>query len=125
MTLAVGHAICEGRITSIDDVMKKYVPALAGTSWGEATVRDVLKMASGAYRTIIQYNGQKHREFGLVGYGGQYLLFNLATNTVVYHHATTFSSVVWGTPRVLDELIPALTKVATPLRTCCPAVHPS
>jgi len=263
--LAVGHAICDGHIASIDDVVKKYVPALAGTSWGEATVRDVLKMSSGAYFTSMQYNGHKNREleqsigasvsegklnadfidlmkqaddkqftpganfnynnfdtvalgllvqsasgmafpayfersvwrasgaesrgawfmnnrgqvstyngfsasphdwirlgtyvlrelrneqaclgkfltdattnqissrgpassygyqiwvqcasqtdFCFVGYGGQYLLFNIATNTVLYHHATTFSSVVWGTTRVMDELIPALKTTAKP-----------
>lgn len=263
--LAVGHAICDGHIASVEDVIKKYVPALAGTAWGEATVRDVLKMSSGAYRTNMQYNGHKHREFeqsigsavhegrmntdfvdlmkqaddkefppgaifnynnfdtialgllvqsasgmafpayfertvwkstgaesrgawfmtnkgqastyqgfsasphdwiriGLmvlrelrdpdkcfgkflkdatssliasrgpasaygyqtwvrcasqtdfcfVGFGGQYLLFNVATNTVLYHHATSLSSVVWGTPRVMDELVPVLTGTANP-----------
>lgn len=263
--LAVGHAVCDGHIASVDDVMKKYVPALAGTAWGEATVRDILKMSSGAYRTTMQYNGHKYREFeqsigaavaegrmntdflelmkqadekefppgsvfnynnfdtvalGLlvqsasgmpfpayfersvwksagaetrgawfmtnkgqtstyqgfsasphdwirigmmvlrdlrdqdkcigkflkdatssqasswgpassygyqiwvrcasqtdfcfVGFGGQHLLFNVATNTVLYHHATTFSSIVWGTPRVMDELIPHLSSSTKP-----------
>ncbi len=257
--LTVGRALCDGHIASIDDPLRKYVPALEGTSWGEASVGHVLKMASGAYRTTIQLNGHKNRElelaiggpiaegrlntdftelmksvderqyppgtlfnynnfdtvalgllvqgatampfnvyfeksvwdivgaesrggwfmngkgqastyngfsatphdwlrvglmvlrerkkddtcfgkfvkdlsvrqldswgparqygyqtwvrcagetdFCFVGFGGQYLLFNLETETILYHHATTFSPVVWQTPRIFDELIPLL-----------------
>jgi CubicO group peptidase (beta-lactamase class C family) len=256
--LTVGRAICDGHIASIEDPLKKYVPALADTSWGDASVSSVLKMASGAYQTSMQFNGHKNREielavgppiaegrldtdfadlmkavdekryppgvlfnysnfdtvalgllvqaatampfnayfeksiwemvgaesrggwfmngkgqastyngfsatphdwlrvglmvlrekkrdtcfgkfvkdlsakhldsfgpareygyqtwvrcasasdFCFVGFGGQYLLFNVETNTVLYHHATTFSPVVWQTPRVMDELIPLL-----------------
>jgi len=38
------------------------------------------------------------------------LLFNVATNTVIYHHATTFSTVVWQTPKLIHKLIQALAK---------------
>jgi CubicO group peptidase (beta-lactamase class C family) len=48
--------------------------------------------------------------FCFVGFGGQYLLFNVETNTVIYHHATTFSRVVWQIPQVMDALLPALAK---------------
>lgn len=260
--LAVGRAICDEHITTIDDPIKKYIPSLSGTSWGEASVKDVLRMSSGAYKTEQRFNGHKTREqqlsvgsavadgkmaadfvdlmkandeksfpagsvynysnfdtvalgllvqaatgmsfsayfeksiwhtigaesrgawlvnnngqastyngfsatphdwtrigvmvlnelgnkescfgkflkdatsqqisstgpataygyqiwvgchssktdFCFVGFGGQYLLFNVATNTVIYHHATNFSPVVRYTPRVMDELIPALAK---------------
>lgn len=260
--LAVGRAICDGHIQSIDDPLKKYVTKLSGTSWGEASVKDVLRMSSGAYKTELQFDGHKSRElqmiigpaiaegrmgndfvdlmkdndeksfpsgsvfnynnfdtaalgllvqaatgksfseyfekaiwhtvgaesrggwfvnnhgqastyngfsasphdwarigvmvldelrkkescfgkfladatsaqisstgpatsygyqiwvgcratqtdFCFVGFGGQYLVFNVATNTVIYHHATSFSPVVWQTPRVMDQLIPALAK---------------
>lgn len=260
--LTVGRAICDGHIQSIDDPLKKYVSALSGTSWGEASVKDVLRMSSGAYKTEPQFDGHKSRElqqmigtaiaegkmsasfldlmrandekafsagsvfyysnfdtvalgflvqaatgmsfpsyfektiwhtigaesrgawfvnangqtstyngfsatphdwtrigvmvldeirkkescfgkfladatsnqissvgpatsygyqiwigcralqtdFCFVGFGGQYLLFNIATNTVIYHHATTFSPVVWQTPKVMDQLISALAK---------------
>ena len=260
--LAVGRAICDGRINSINDPIKKYVPRLAGTSWGEASVKDVLRMSSGAYKTELKLNGHKTKEqelsigaalaegkmntdfvdlmktndeksfppgsvfnysnfdtvalgllvqaatklsfseyfekaiwhdigaesrgawfvndkgqvstyqgfsarphdwirlgvmvlnelgnkdscfgkfltdatskqiastgpatsygyqiwigchasetnFCFVGFGGQYLLFNVATKTVIYHHATTFSPVVWQTPKVMDALLPALAK---------------
>lgn len=260
--LAVGRAICDGHINSIDDPIKKYVPNLSRTSWGEASVKDVLRMSSGAYKTEPQFDGHKSREmqqiigtaiaegkmsasfldlmrandeksfpagsvfnysnfdtvalgllvqaatgmsfssyfekaiwhtigaesrgawfvnaneqtstyngfsatphdwtrigvmvldeirnkescfgkfladatskqissvgpatsygyqiwvgcralqtdFCFVGFGGQYLIFNVATNTVLYHHATTFSPVVWQTPKVMDQLISALAK---------------
>lgn len=260
--LTVGRAICDGHINSIDDPIKKYVANLSGTSWGEASVKDVLRMSSGAYKTELQFDGHKSRElqqsigtaiaegkmsadfvdlmkandeksfptgsvynysnfdtvalgllvqaatgmsfseyfekaiwhtigaefrgawfvnsngqtstyngfsatphdwtrigimvldelgkkescfgkfisdatsnqissvgpatsygyqiwvgcrtsqadFCFVGFGGQYIIFNVATNTVIYHHATTFSPVVWQTPQVMDQLIPALAK---------------
>ena len=260
--LAVGRAICDGHITTIDDPIKKYVASLSGTSWGEASVKDVLRMSSGAYKTEQRFDGHKTRElqmtvgsaiaegkmtadfvdlmkandeksfpsgsvfnysnfdsvalgllvqaatgmsfteyfekaiwhtmgaesrgawfinsngqastyngfsatphdwarlgvmvldelknkescfgkflkdatskqisstgpataygyqiwvgchaletdFCFVGFGGQYLLFNVATQMVIYHHATTFSNVVWNTPKVMDQLLPALAK---------------
>ena len=260
--LTVGRAICDGYIKSIDDPIKNYVSNLSGTSWGEASVKDVLRMSSGAYKTELRFDGHKSRElqqsigtaiaegkmsadfvelmkandeksfptgsvynysnfdtvalgllvqaatgisfseyfekaiwhtigaesrgawfvnskgqastyqgfsatphdwtrigvmvldelgkkdscfgkfladatsrqissmgpassygyqiwvgchasqtdFCFVGFGGQYLLFNVATNTVIYHHATTFSPVVWQTPKVMDQLIPVLAK---------------
>ncbi|WP_300040209.1 serine hydrolase [Ramlibacter sp.] len=260
--LTVGKAICDGHIKSIDDPIKKYVINLSATSWGEATVKDVLRMSSGAYKTELKFDGHKSRElqlrvgtaiaegkmsadfidlmkendeksfpagavynysnfdtvalgllvqaatgmsfseyfekaiwqmigaesrgawfvngdgqastyngfsatphdwirigvmvleelgkkescfgkflsdatsaqisstgtansygyqiwvgcratqtdFCFAGYGGQFLIFNVATNTVIYHHATTFSPVVWQTPQVMDQLIPALAK---------------
>jgi CubicO group peptidase (beta-lactamase class C family) len=58
-SLAVGKAICAGHIKSIDDKVETYVPKLAGTSWGEAPIRQVLKMSSGAYRTSLYNNGHK------------------------------------------------------------------
>lgn len=260
--LTVGRAICDGHIQSIDDPLKKYVSNLSGTSWGEASIKDVLQMSSGAYRTERRLNGHKSRElelstgyalaegrmtadfidlmkgadekslpsgstwnysnfdtialgllvqnatgmsfpkyfekaiwqnigaedrgswftnskgqtstyqgfsasphdwikigvmvlkelenkencfgkflndatskqisshglatsygyqiwvgcnsattdFCFIGFGGQFLLFNVSTNTVIYHHATTFSPAVWQTPKVMDRLIPALAK---------------
>ena len=261
--LTVGRAICDGHIATIDDPIKKYVPSLSETSWGEASIKDVLRMSSGAYRTEARLNGHKSQElelslgpalaegrmtadfidlmkaadeksqpsgrtwnysnfdtvalgllvqnatgmpfpkyfekaiwqnigaedrgswftnrkgqtstyqgfsasphdwiriglmvlkeleskdncfgkflndatskqissyglatqygyqiwvgcnseatdFCFIGFGGQFLLFNISTNTVIYHHATTFSSDVWRTPKIMDRLIPALSKV--------------
>lgn len=43
----VGIAHQEGRIASLDDKASKYIPELQGKAYGEATVKDLLRMASG------------------------------------------------------------------------------
>lgn len=62
VALAVGRAICDRHIESIDDKLEKYVPALSKTSWGESSIRHILTMSSGAYRTTPQFNGHKNAE---------------------------------------------------------------
>jgi CubicO group peptidase (beta-lactamase class C family) len=49
VSLAVGIAVQEGRIASLDDRADKYLPALAGTLYGETTIRNLLRMSSGAH----------------------------------------------------------------------------
>ncbi|MDS4068185.1 MAG: serine hydrolase [Candidatus Competibacter sp.] len=46
--LAVGYALEEGRIASLDDRADRYAPKLRGTIYGETTIRNLLRMASGA-----------------------------------------------------------------------------
>ncbi len=46
----LGRALCAGHIESLDDRIKKYVPALDGTFYGDATIRNALNMASGDRR---------------------------------------------------------------------------
>jgi CubicO group peptidase (beta-lactamase class C family) len=46
--LAVGLALREGRIGSLDEPAQLYAPELAGTLYGAATVRHLLRMSSGA-----------------------------------------------------------------------------
>jgi len=46
-SLAVGQAICSGKL-SFDDRAADRIPELAGKALGRATVRDLLRMASGA-----------------------------------------------------------------------------
>lgn len=43
----LGRALCAGHIESLDDRIKKYVPSLDGTFYGDATIRNALNMASG------------------------------------------------------------------------------
>jgi len=43
----IGAAVKQGYITSINDPVTKYVPALAGSSYDGVSVRDVLMMSSG------------------------------------------------------------------------------
>lgn len=46
--LAVGEALCAGKINSLDDPAKTYAPQLAGTAYGEASIRNLLRYTSGA-----------------------------------------------------------------------------
>ena len=53
----IGNMHCSGIIGSLDDQAANYTRLLSGTVYGEATVRDLLKMSSGAGRVIA--NGEK------------------------------------------------------------------
>jgi CubicO group peptidase (beta-lactamase class C family) len=46
--MAVGIALKEGLIRSLDDRAEVYAPALAGTLYGQTSVRHLLRMSSGA-----------------------------------------------------------------------------
>jgi CubicO group peptidase (beta-lactamase class C family) len=43
----IGIQHCKGNIRDLDAPVRTYVPSLANTGYGSATVRDILKMASG------------------------------------------------------------------------------
>ena len=47
VSLAVGLALAEKKIASLDDTVARYVPALSGNPYGETTIRNMLRMASG------------------------------------------------------------------------------
>lgn len=57
VALAVGLALQEGRLRSLDERAERYAPRLAGTLYGETRLRDLLHMASGA-RFEERYDGQ-------------------------------------------------------------------
>jgi CubicO group peptidase (beta-lactamase class C family) len=57
VSLAVGMAVAEGRIASLDDLVSKYVPKLAGSPYGETTIRSVLRMSSGVRFSEV-YDGK-------------------------------------------------------------------
>jgi CubicO group peptidase (beta-lactamase class C family) len=46
-SLAIGIALAEKKIASLDDTVAKYVPELAGSPYGETTIRNILRMSSG------------------------------------------------------------------------------
>lgn len=74
--MAVGKAHCDGHIKSLDEPLKAYVPRLSGTSWGEAPIKHVLMMSSGAYQTDSRaHAGHKdakmQREIGVMLNRGQ------------------------------------------------------
>ena len=54
--LAIGFALEEGKIKSLDDRAEQYAPKLRGTVYGETTIRNLLRMASGA-RYNQRYDG--------------------------------------------------------------------
>ncbi|MSQ71521.1 MAG: class C beta-lactamase-related serine hydrolase [Betaproteobacteria bacterium] len=56
-SLAFGIALQEGKIKSLDDRADSYAPKLAGTLFGETTIRNLLRMASGA-RFTEEYDGK-------------------------------------------------------------------
>ena len=47
VSLAVGMALNEKKIASLEDTVARYVPDLAGNPYGETTIRNILRMASG------------------------------------------------------------------------------
>ncbi len=49
VSLAIGIALQEGKIASLDDRADHYAPKLAGTLYGETTIRNLLRMSSGAH----------------------------------------------------------------------------
>jgi CubicO group peptidase (beta-lactamase class C family) len=55
--IAVGMALAEGRIASLDDSVAKYVPKLAGNIYGETSIRNILRMSSGARFSEV-YDGK-------------------------------------------------------------------
>jgi CubicO group peptidase (beta-lactamase class C family) len=46
-SLAIGIALAENKIASLDDTVAKYEPKLAGSPYGETTIRNILRMSSG------------------------------------------------------------------------------
>ena len=56
-SLAVGFALQEGKIRSLDDRAELYAKALRGTLLGQTTIRNLLRMASGA-RFSEEYTGR-------------------------------------------------------------------
>lgn len=49
VSMAVGIALQEGKIASLDDRADKYATNMAGTLYGETTIRNLLRMSSGAH----------------------------------------------------------------------------
>jgi|TARA_Y100000310_G_scaffold281529_1_gene302041 CubicO group peptidase (beta-lactamase class C family) len=47
VSMLTGAAIQDGYIKSVDDLVTDYIPHLKGSSYADATIRDVLHMASG------------------------------------------------------------------------------
>jgi CubicO group peptidase (beta-lactamase class C family) len=57
VSIAIGMALAEGKIASLDDPVSKYEPKLAGSAYGETSIRNVLRMSSGVPFTEV-YDGK-------------------------------------------------------------------
>jgi CubicO group peptidase (beta-lactamase class C family) len=55
-SLLVGIALEKGILGSLDDPAEKYVPELRGSGYGQAKLRNLLRMASGV-KFVEEYNG--------------------------------------------------------------------
>jgi CubicO group peptidase (beta-lactamase class C family) len=60
VALAIGQALDDGAIHSLDDTAARYVPELAGTLYGETRLANLLRMASGA-RYVEDYSDTDDR----------------------------------------------------------------
>ena len=60
VALSVGQALAAGEIRSVDDTASRYVPQLKGTLYGETTLANLLRMASGA-RYVEDYTATDDR----------------------------------------------------------------
>ena len=57
VSLAVGIAVAEKKIRSLDDKAETYEPRLAGSAYGQTSIRNLLRMASGAkFREVYDNN---------------------------------------------------------------------
>jgi len=65
-SLAIGEALCTGKIESLDEAASVYAPALQGTAYGAASIRNLLGYTSGAKDTELNGYSGVHvgREFG-------------------------------------------------------------
>jgi CubicO group peptidase (beta-lactamase class C family) len=62
VSLAIGFALAENKIASLDDTVARYEPKLAGNVYGETTIRNLLRMASGvAYNEVYDGNDDAAR----------------------------------------------------------------
>ena len=68
--LAVGIALREARIKSLDDRAEVYAPTLTGTIYGETTIRNLLRMSSGAKFEELYNGADDLAKYGAAAYRG-------------------------------------------------------
>ena len=56
-SLLIGIALEKGILASLDDPAEKYVPELKGSGYGQATIRQLLRMSSGV-KFVEKYDGK-------------------------------------------------------------------
>lgn len=69
--LAIGYALDEGKIKSLQNTTEQYVPSLRGTVFGETKIVNLLRMASGAqYKQTTDGTGDTPRHSAIVQRNG-------------------------------------------------------
>jgi CubicO group peptidase (beta-lactamase class C family) len=71
VSMLVGIAVSEGRIKSIDDLTSTYVPGLAGTEYGNTSIRALLNMASGVAFSEVYDGHDDIARLGKALFGGE------------------------------------------------------
>ena len=68
-----GVAMDEGKIDSVDDLVTKYIPDLAGTAYENVTLENVLQMATGVRynESYLEPDSDIHRVIGALMDGGE------------------------------------------------------
>jgi CubicO group peptidase (beta-lactamase class C family) len=95
VSLAVGMALAEGKIASLDDLVSKYVPELAGSPYGETSIRNVLRMSSGVPFNEVYDGKDDMARFGMLrnAHGSVEALRAFATREVEqgtrFHYASS------------------------------------
>jgi len=93
-SLAVGKALCGGLIKSLDDLASIYVPELApnNNNQGKSTVRQLLMMSSGNWRTAISGQPKVTGGFGLNTQGKPAIALTWPTRL----GEITVGDILWG-----------------------------
>jgi len=60
-SMVVGKAHCSGNLKNLDDKMKEFNPLLDGTAYGDASIKQILMMASGAIRGSAFSGGSPYK----------------------------------------------------------------
>ena len=71
VAMLIGIAVSEGRIKSIDDLASTYAPGLAGTEYGNTSIRALLNMASGVAFSEVYDGHDDIAQLGRALFGGE------------------------------------------------------
>jgi len=66
VSIAVGMALAEGKIASLDDLVSKYEPKLSGSPYGDTSIRNVLRMSSGVPFNEVYDGKDDLTRFGII-----------------------------------------------------------
>jgi CubicO group peptidase (beta-lactamase class C family) len=92
--LAVGISLREGSLKSLDDRAEVYAPTLSGTIYGETSIRNLLRMSSGAKFEELYNGADDLARYGAAAYrggaaaGAQVINTRLNPQGVVFNYAS-------------------------------------